>query len=124
MKYVIILDPGVASKEPRGTYPPYDEGVSQNIFIKNSSDLPLEGRVSTRVFSVTSTFWTIDRLSCLLLIYAVRYLYYLRIWYDANIEPTKLRVHPTIASNYSEGESDYLSVKRVRVGQNCQNRVL
>lgn len=45
MKYVIILDPGVASREPRGTYPPYDRGISPNIFIKNSSYLPLEGKV-------------------------------------------------------------------------------
>lgn len=47
MKYVIILDPGVASREPRGTYPPYDRGISPNIFIKNSSYLPLEGKVSS-----------------------------------------------------------------------------
>lgn len=60
MKYVIILDPGVASKEPRGTYPPYDEGINPNIFIKNSSYLPLEGKVSRvsadnlKTFVVTS----------------------------------------------------------------------
>ncbi|XP_065212096.1 lysosomal alpha-glucosidase-like [Planococcus citri] len=45
MRYVVILDPGVASREPRGSYPPYDEGVKANIFIKNASNLPLEGTV-------------------------------------------------------------------------------
>lgn len=46
MKYVLILDSGVASREPAGTYPPYDLGFEQEIFIKNSSRLPLEGKVS------------------------------------------------------------------------------
>ena len=47
MKYVVILDPGVASREPRGSYPPYDEGLEQDIFIKNASLLPMEGKVSS-----------------------------------------------------------------------------
>ena len=45
MKYVIILDPGVASRLPRGTYPPYDEGMKSDIFVKNASGLPMEGVV-------------------------------------------------------------------------------
>lgn len=48
MKYVVIVDPGVASRLPKGEYPPYDIGLQQNIFIKNSSNLPLEGEV--RIF--------------------------------------------------------------------------
>lgn len=48
MKYVIILDPGVASQLPRGTYPPYDEGIKSDIFVKTSTNLPIEGVV--RVF--------------------------------------------------------------------------
>lgn len=47
MKYIIIIDPGVASEFPKGSYPPYDEGIKQDIFIKNSSDLPSVGIVST-----------------------------------------------------------------------------
>lgn len=45
MHHVIILDPGVSSREPKGTYPPYDNGFKNGLFIKNESGLPLEGQV-------------------------------------------------------------------------------
>jgi len=45
MHHVVILDPGVSSREPTGTYPPYDDGFKKGLFIKNSSGLPLEGQV-------------------------------------------------------------------------------
>ncbi len=32
--YVNIIDPGISSTQPSGTYPPYDEGIRQGIFIK------------------------------------------------------------------------------------------
>ncbi|XP_015783274.1 lysosomal alpha-glucosidase [Tetranychus urticae] len=38
MHYVIILDPGVSAAEPAGTYPPYDDGVKADIFIKNTTN--------------------------------------------------------------------------------------
>ncbi len=47
MRNVVILDPGVASRLPRGTYPPYDEGLKLQIFIKNVSGLPMEGEVGS-----------------------------------------------------------------------------
>lgn len=43
---MIIIDPGVASELPRGSYPPFDEGLKYDIFIKNSSGLPSIGNVS------------------------------------------------------------------------------
>lgn len=45
MHHVVILDPGVSSREPKGTYPPYDDGLKKGIFIQNASGLPLEGKV-------------------------------------------------------------------------------
>ncbi|VVC33074.1 Hypothetical protein CINCED_3A013653 [Cinara cedri] len=45
MHNVLILDPGISSREPKGTYLPYDDGLENGIFIKNASGLPLEGQV-------------------------------------------------------------------------------
>lgn len=46
MKYIVITDPGISSREPAGSYPPYDEGLEMDIFVKNASNLPMEGKVS------------------------------------------------------------------------------
>ena len=45
-RYVNIIDPGISSTQPNGTYPPYDEGIQRDIFIKkaNSED-PIIGKV-------------------------------------------------------------------------------
>ncbi|CAG2107192.1 unnamed protein product, partial [Medioppia subpectinata] len=38
MHYVPIIDPGIDPINKPGTYPPYDDGVSMDIFIKNHTD--------------------------------------------------------------------------------------
>jgi alpha-glucosidase (family GH31 glycosyl hydrolase) len=44
--YVNIIDPGISSTQPAGSYPPYDEGIKQGIFIKKAdSDDPIIGKV-------------------------------------------------------------------------------
>jgi alpha-glucosidase (family GH31 glycosyl hydrolase) len=44
--YVNSNDPGISSTQPAGTYPPYDNGIRQGIFITkyNSTD-PIIGEV-------------------------------------------------------------------------------
>ncbi len=45
--YVNIIDPGISSTQPAGTYPAYDEGIKQGIFIKKSgSNDPIIGQVN------------------------------------------------------------------------------
>lgn len=44
--YVNVLDAGISSTQPNGTYPPYDEGIARGVFIKKlNSDDPIIGRV-------------------------------------------------------------------------------
>lgn len=46
MHHVVILDPGLKSRQSNGTiYVPLKDGLSDNIFIKNSAGQPLEGKV-------------------------------------------------------------------------------
>lgn len=46
MHYIPIIDPGISSSEKNGTYLPYDEGIRQDIFVKdNSTNLPFDGKV-------------------------------------------------------------------------------
>jgi hypothetical protein len=46
MHYILLIDPGVSGSEKPGTYPPYDEGLQMDIFIKNSSGQPFVGKVN------------------------------------------------------------------------------
>ena len=44
--YVMIIDPGISNQEPAGSYPPYDDGIADGIFIKQpSGNEPIEGKV-------------------------------------------------------------------------------
>ncbi|XP_067672785.1 lysosomal alpha-glucosidase-like [Haliotis asinina] len=43
--YMMIVDPGISSTQTPGSYHPYDLGLSMNIFINNTDDKPLVGRV-------------------------------------------------------------------------------
>uniref|UniRef100_A0A8C7KBT5 Alpha glucosidase n=1 Tax=Oncorhynchus kisutch TaxID=8019 RepID=A0A8C7KBT5_ONCKI len=45
MKYILILDPGISSTSPPGTYPPFDEGQRRGVFIRNSTGQTLLGKV-------------------------------------------------------------------------------
>lgn len=48
MHYMIILDPGVSAGETPGTYPPYDEGLKEGIFIMDPEEAkPFFTKVST-----------------------------------------------------------------------------
>ncbi|XP_072415319.1 lysosomal alpha-glucosidase [Chiloscyllium punctatum] len=44
-QYVMIVDPGISSVQPPGSYWPYDEGLKQGVFINNMSGSPLIGKV-------------------------------------------------------------------------------
>lgn len=45
MHYIVLIDPGISASEVPGSYPPYDKGIEMDIFIKNSSNQPLIGKV-------------------------------------------------------------------------------
>uniref|UniRef100_A0A3Q1ES03 Lysosomal alpha-glucosidase n=1 Tax=Acanthochromis polyacanthus TaxID=80966 RepID=A0A3Q1ES03_9TELE len=45
MKYILILDPGISSSSPPGTYPPFDDGLKRDVFIKNATGHVLIGKV-------------------------------------------------------------------------------
>lgn len=45
MKYVLILDPGISSASPPGSYKPFDDGLKKGVFINNSTGQILIGKV-------------------------------------------------------------------------------
>lgn len=50
MHYMIISDPGVSAGEEAGTYPPYDEGLKDGIFMRDPvEDKPFLTKVSSFV---------------------------------------------------------------------------
>ncbi|XP_067859036.1 lysosomal alpha-glucosidase [Heptranchias perlo] len=44
-QYVMIVDPGISSVQPAGSYWPYDEGLKRGVFISNMTGRPLIGKV-------------------------------------------------------------------------------
>uniref|UniRef100_A0A8D0BDK0 Lysosomal alpha-glucosidase n=1 Tax=Salvator merianae TaxID=96440 RepID=A0A8D0BDK0_SALMN len=44
-RYIMIVDPGISSSGPPGTYKPYDEGLKRGVFILNATGQPLIGQV-------------------------------------------------------------------------------
>ncbi|XP_054162207.1 lysosomal alpha-glucosidase-like [Oppia nitens] len=45
MHYVPIIDPGIDPKQPKGTYPPYDDGVNDDLFVKTNTNTTFVGHV-------------------------------------------------------------------------------
>ncbi|XP_037332259.2 lysosomal alpha-glucosidase isoform X1 [Pungitius pungitius] len=45
LKYILILDPGISSTSPPGTYSPFDDGLKRDVFIKNATGDILIGKV-------------------------------------------------------------------------------
>ncbi|XP_057673106.1 lysosomal alpha-glucosidase isoform X1 [Corythoichthys intestinalis] len=45
MKYILILDPGISTTSPPGTYHPFDDGLKRDVFIKNTTGQLLIGKV-------------------------------------------------------------------------------
>ncbi|KAM6905326.1 lysosomal alpha-glucosidase [Xenentodon cancila] len=45
MKYILILDPGISNTSPPGTYPPFEDGLKRDVFIKNATGDILIGKV-------------------------------------------------------------------------------
>ncbi|XP_023230572.1 lysosomal alpha-glucosidase-like [Centruroides sculpturatus] len=56
MHYIPIIDPGISGSEKPGTYPPYDDGVKMDIFVKNSSGEIFIGKVWNSVSTVFPDF--------------------------------------------------------------------
>lgn len=58
MHYVMITDPGVSAGETPGSYPPYDEGLKEGIFIMDpTEDKPFVTKVWNAKFTVFPDFF-------------------------------------------------------------------
>lgn len=56
MHYVVILDPGISASEPEGTYPPFEDGIAKDVFIKNSNGSVFVGKVWNPISTVFPDF--------------------------------------------------------------------
>ena len=46
-RFVAIIDPGVPEGEPAGSYPAFDEGVAEGVWVMDGRDIanPIKGKV-------------------------------------------------------------------------------
>lgn len=57
MHYIPLIDAGISASEENGSYLPYDEGIKQDIFVKDGeSNEPFIGKVWNRVSTVWPDF--------------------------------------------------------------------
>lgn len=56
MHWVPIIDPGISNAEGGFVYPPYDQGIEMNIFVKESKE-PGAGPFIGKVWNTVSTVW-------------------------------------------------------------------
>ncbi|XP_057328006.1 lysosomal alpha-glucosidase-like [Microplitis mediator] len=57
MHYIPLIDPGISGSETKGSYPPYDEGLRYDIFIKDpETNAPFIGKVWNRISTVWPDF--------------------------------------------------------------------
>lgn len=57
MHYIPLIDAGISGFEDNGSYPPLDEGMKQDIFIKDgTSNKPFFGKVWNHVSTVWPDF--------------------------------------------------------------------
>ncbi|EFN71395.1 Lysosomal alpha-glucosidase [Camponotus floridanus] len=57
MHYIPLIDAGISASEKNGSYPPYDEGIKQDIFIKDGiTSKPFVGKVWNSVSTVWPDF--------------------------------------------------------------------
>ena len=56
MQYIPLIDPGISNSEFKSQYPPYDEGISMNVFVKNSAE-PGAPPFVGKVWNTVSTVW-------------------------------------------------------------------
>ena len=60
MIILILQDPGISSEQSPGSYPPYDDGLKRNVFIKKTDGSgPIIGKVNT-VDSHYVVSWGLD----------------------------------------------------------------
>eukprot|EP00118_Oscarella_pearsei_P007834 m.39311 g.39311 ORF g.39311 m.39311 type:complete len:667 (+) comp32704_c0_seq8:17-2017(+) len=45
LHYIMITDPGISNSQKSGTYPPYDDGLKMDVFIKDANGKPIVGMV-------------------------------------------------------------------------------
>lgn len=64
MSWFLSKDPGISTTSPPGTYPPFDNGLKRDVFIKNVTGNILIGKVRTYFFSRCLFLFVILKTSC------------------------------------------------------------